>query len=404
MKRAPRTSNALHPSRRGSLELTLSTLALVAALVVGCAGAGSGSSSQATDDIDVEAPTVAVRIAEVRTGPRRERLEVTGLVASKAEVPLAFKIGGVVAELLPQEGERVARGQRLGRLELDEIEGRLDQASVALEQAQRDLERVRGLYRDGAATEEELEKTTTAVRLASSELEIASFNHDYATVHSPVAGWVLDRRAEPGQLVGPGEPVLVVGSSESGWVVRVGLADRDVVRVARGDRATVALAALPSVEIPAQVTQIAETADPTTGTFEVELQLLTAGSEARGRIKSGFVARATLAPEASGTTPTVPVEALVRADGRDGLVYGVEPETGRFWPVPIAIGGFDGDRLVVREGLEEVAWVITDGADRLTRDSRLDIRDRTAGGAPDESPPPAAEAETGATTRPESGP
>jgi hypothetical protein len=63
----------------------------------------------------------------------------------------------------------------------------------------------------------------------------------------------------------------VVGSLANGWQVRAAVADRDVVRLAIGDRAQVTFDAFPGQAFAARVLRLAAASDAATGTYDVEL-------------------------------------------------------------------------------------------------------------------------------------
>src|SRR5439155_311494 len=105
-----------------------------------------------------------------------------------------------------------------------------------------------------------------------------------------VASVSIDRLAPPVTAIGtlgPKEEVTLsfqLGSHARGVGVRAGLADRDVVRIRRGDRAVVRFDALPDRSFDGAVTEIAGAADPLTGTYRVEVTVPAAAGLASGLI------------------------------------------------------------------------------------------------------------------------
>ncbi len=351
-------------------------LVVVASFVVACGREGAAPVEQTVEPGErSDSKSVPVRVAPVQRGERALLIESAGRIGLKVEVSLSFKTQGVVESVSIDEGQRVRRDQLLAQLDPEEIEARQTQARAALEKAERDLRRTEELYGDDAATLEQLQNARTALEVARSDRQIADFNVRYSEIRAPVSGWLLRRVVEPGELVSPGQAVLVLGSADSGWVMRLGLADRDVVRVSLGDSARIELDAFPGHELEARVSQIAENADPRTGTFEVELELVGEGLIGTGvTLKSGFVGRAVIQPSRIREATAVPIEALIRADGREGLVYGVDAMDDRGWrPVPITIAGLVGSEVLVAKGLEGIDHVIVEGTQRLSIDARIEV-------------------------------
>src|SRR6185503_2229740 len=260
---------------------------------------------------------VAVRVARVERGPLARPVHAAGRIGYSAETRLAFKVGGVVARIAVDEGDHVGKGQVLARLDPREIDAHLSEAESGRAKAERDLERARQLSRDDVVTREVLENATTAAEVARAGAAAARFNRRFSEIAAPQSGVVLARLVEPGEVVGPGTPILVVGSAGTGHVVKAGVADRDVVRLAIGDGADIELDALPAARLRGTVSEIAPAATPTTGLFEVEVRI----DSDDPALAAGMIARATIAPRAGEAVTTVPLAALVEADGARGRVF-----------------------------------------------------------------------------------
>ena len=329
---------------------------LLAALSLTALWAGCGASADPPAD---PPPLLRVEVAPATARTQALPLRASGRLASKAEIPLSFKIDGVIDRIFVDEGEAVRAGQRLAQLHLSEIEARVMEVQAALDQAERDLVRTDRLHRDSVATLDELENAQTAVDVAAARLQAARFNRKYAVIEAPAAGRILQRRAEAGEVVAPGRPILTLGASGRGWVVRVGLAARDVVRLAPGDSAQVTFDAHPDRSVPARVTEIADAADPQTGTFEVEL---TVGATDLP-LKSGFIAAVDIQPSAVVEYVEIPASALVEGDGREGIVFTVanapEAEVER---TPVRVAAVLDSTVVLDRGLAPGARVVTSGA------------------------------------------
>src|SRR5215207_5630312 len=263
--------------------MTMHRAALVLLLLVAaCRKSDARGATASPSRIGVRtAPVILASLDEPATG--------TGIVAAHDEFPLAFKIGGVVASVHVREGDVVRAGQTLAQLDLREIDAQVTRARSAVAKAQRDHARALALHADSLAPLAQLQDAATALELARADLQTAAVNRRYATVVAPTAGRVLRRSAEPGQTLSSGAPVLVVGGTTGGTVLRVGLADRDVVRVRVGSPATVRLDAFPGRVITGHVRQIAGAATPGTGTYAVEVALDDATGLSAGLIGSASI-------------------------------------------------------------------------------------------------------------------
>ena len=105
------------------------------------------------------------------------------------------------------------------------------------------------------------------------------------------------------------QPVLSVSSESHGWLLRVQVADSDVLRLEAGAPAEIAFDALPGERAAARVARIAAQADAATATFEVELALEVSDP----RLLSGLLGHARIAARPQGQALLVPLGALVDA-------------------------------------------------------------------------------------------
>jgi RND family efflux transporter MFP subunit len=274
-------------------------------------------------------------------------------------------VGGVVDAVMVDAGDRVQAGQVLAVLKRTEVEAAVSQAAEGAEKARRDLERAKQLRADEVATQEQVEDLTTAYSVARSNLQTAQFNARFARIEAPADGVVLQRLVQASELVQGGQPVVVLGATDQGWIVRASLADRDAVRVVVGDVALVAFDAFPDREFEGRVTRIGSSADPYTGTFEVEIDVAPGGA----RFARGLVAKVAIAlkGENGGARGTVvPISAIVEANGADGLVFVFDAAASVARRRQVALGPIVGERVVVATGLTPGEQVITDGGAWLT--------------------------------------
>lgn len=299
---------------------------------------------------------VPVRVAPVVREAVTVPVVASGIFGAKEDIQLGFKVGGVIARVLVDPGQPVRAGQLLAELQQEEIAAAVSRAQAAADDADRQLLRARRLYADSVVTLAQLQGRETAARVARADLAVARFNRAHSRIVAPADGIVLRRNYQPGELVSAGAPVLTVASRARGDVFRVGLADRDVVRVQVGDSATVRFDALPGRTFSGTVTQVGAAAEPGVGTYLVDIRLRHAGG-----LVSDLIGTAKIYTPASGTADVIPVEALVEADGTRGVVYTLTDEhTAERHEV--TVGPLTGKRIAVLRGLVGDSLVITQGA------------------------------------------
>jgi RND family efflux transporter MFP subunit len=298
-----------------------------------------------------------VRLAPVRRAAAAAPVRATGSLAGKEEARLSFKLPGFVERILVDEGEAVAAGQLLATLKPEEASSRVSQARTAHEKARRDVARAEELYRAGVAPLQLVQDARSAEEVARAALRMARFDAQHAEIRAPEAGVILTRLVEENEMLGAGTPVLAFKSAAQGWVVRVGVADRDVVRLRLGDSARVETNAYPGTLFAGSVAQIAAAASPVTGTFDVEVAVTTGAAP----LFSGMAASVELAPSGGEAVALVPLAALAMGDGDAGVVYALDAQRAHARRVDVRIAFLAGDEAALREGLAGIDAVVTDG-------------------------------------------
>lgn len=332
------------------------SLALVVALIAACSGGTPPASA-----VSAAAP---VRAVPVESAPVSAQVRAVGVLAPRDEIRLAFKVGGVIDSISVEAGDPVRRGQLLAVLKRGEIDASVAQASEGVQKSRRDLERAARLRADEVTTDEQVQDLTSAYNVARAGLDAARFNARYARIEAPNDGIVLARLAQPDELVQGGQPILLLGDTSTGWVVKTALADRDAVRVELGGAAEVTFDAFPGKSFSGKVTRIAAASDPMTGTFEVEIDIAADGA----RFVRGLVGKVTLDLDATGAAAAtlIPVSSLVEANGRVATVFVLDAKATSARRKQISVGSIVGDQVVVNAGLNLGERVITDGAAWLT--------------------------------------
>jgi RND family efflux transporter MFP subunit len=320
-----------------------------------------------------QAPPIAVQAGPVPWVTAATPVVAPGLLARTLEADLSFKTGGVIAEIAVRAGDEVKAGQVLGSLRMEELDAALTGAESMLNKAKRDLERAASLVARNAEPLEKRQNAESGVEQAEAAVRAARFNRQTADLIAPAAGKILARHAEPGEIAAPGRMILRFASDAEGWLVRVGLAQRDVVRIRVGDPADIAFPGI-SGALSAKVARMAGEADPASRTTLVELRL---DKEPPSELRSGMVGRALLQPQNGAPRAVLPLSALVEGDGQIAHVFQLDgpcPDGGvtLVRRIEVEIEEITTAGAVVRSGLTDRSLsIVTTGAELLTDGARV---------------------------------
>ena len=172
---------------------------------------------------------------------------VYGQVETRDRVPARARIGGTIVALDVTEGDLVAAGARIGRVEDDKLAFQLDSLGAQLtalkaqiETARADLERGRTLIDRGVITSQRFDQLQTAVdvldgqiRSLESEQLVVKQRIAEGEILAPEAGVVLSVPISRGSVVTPGEAAAVIGGG--GVFLRLSVPERHATTLAEGD-------------------------------------------------------------------------------------------------------------------------------------------------------------------------
>lgn len=144
--------------------------------------------------------------------------EYVGRIRAQQFVEIRARVDGYLQKMLFEEGTSVNRNQVLFVIDQDQYRAKVDKAKAQLKKdkaqalkAERDLERIKPLFEQNAASQLDLDNAVAAyetavasVSMSEADLRQAEMELGYTTVRSPLAGQISERNVDLGTLVGPG--------------------------------------------------------------------------------------------------------------------------------------------------------------------------------------------------------
>jgi cobalt-zinc-cadmium efflux system membrane fusion protein len=310
-------------------------------------------------------------------------------------------VSGRVTSVDVELGDHVRRGQTIAQVfspELARAQTRYVSDQAQLGAHEHEVARTETLVQIGAASREEIERIHAAhtahradVQTAASQLEllglsasaieqlgpgtpITSLTH----VPAPIAGVVTERVANVGLNVDQTTKLFTVVDLSTVWVVAE-LYEKDFARVRVGTAATISTSAYPDQVLRSRVSYIDPQVSPATRTAKVRLEV----PNAREELRLGMYAEVLFGVEQSGSTPTIPREAVQHVGDRS-VVYLVDPEQpGTFVERDVRLGSTVGDHVAVVAGVQRGDLVVAGGSFHVRAEiERLGLRSSaTVGGA-----------------------
>ncbi len=300
---------------------------------------------------------------------------LSGQFTTDDDVFLGFKTGGVISSILVKEGDPIRKGQVLATLNLTEINAGVQQATLGVDKAKRDYQRVQNLFNDSVATQEQMQNAKTALDIATEQLASARFNLGFSEIRAPKDGYVLRKMAGEGQVIGSGMPVLQTNGAQSGnWMLKVGASDKEWATLRVNDHAEISSGTNATTKYEGIVSKKSPSIDPYTGLFTIDIRI--SSGDKKG-IATGMFGKATIktGPEKAVTKVNqwlIPYDALLDADGKTGYVFITNDGTSAS-KIKVTIGAIEKDKVLITGGLENVQQLIVSGSAYLTDKSPIKI-------------------------------
>lgn len=190
-------------------------LTLAVALSVGCAPKKATEKEPPAAEKPLAGKAVLVELAEVKRGMIEEILERSSPLEAEAQVRVLARTPNPAVDLLVEEGDRVAQGQVLLRLENDRQTTDYEQAASQLEKARIDFDATEALYRESLISETEYRNSKFVFDQARLQAETAKRQLDYTEVRAPIAGTLTSRTVKVGDQVNTGTPIFEIVDLDS---------------------------------------------------------------------------------------------------------------------------------------------------------------------------------------------
>jgi membrane fusion protein (multidrug efflux system) len=151
---------------------------------------------------------VPVEAVEVSVEAVSSEIRVVGSLRSNESVVIRPEVDGRISEILFEEGQRVAAGTPLIRLDAAIATAELDQAQAALALSQANHKRAVELFERKAASAANRDQTLAALRADQANLELARARLDKLTLKAPFDGILGLRKVSIGDYVTAGQDIV----------------------------------------------------------------------------------------------------------------------------------------------------------------------------------------------------
>lgn len=322
---------------------------------------------------------VTYQLVEAQTMTITKKTVATGKVDPRDEISIVPQISGIVSELLKEAGDKVVKDEVIARIkvvpdisQLNNAEGQVENARLALDLASADFERVKALYDHGVATTEEYQKSENsylsakrAYNSARNALDIvkngvtskyASYSNN--NIKSTISGTILSVPVKVGNSViqantmNAGTTIATVADMSD--MLFIGNIDEtEVGSLKEGMKLGVKVGAIKDKTFDAILEYISPKSTENNGAILFEIKAAVKVNDGT-YIRAGYSANAEIVLDEAVDALTIPESVVSFEDGQAyvNVFTGKKGEEQQFEKKEVSLGLSDGINVVILSGLE----------------------------------------------------
>jgi len=345
-----------------------------------------GSQNQEEEKKEERFGAATVKVFKVRKQRISEKLFYTGVIEPWKKINITPDIGGKIAKIHVEEGDRIKKGQLLAEMDTRAIRLQLEQAQAGLAVAQanykdakRNMERMERLQQEKAVSDQQYEKIKLAYEAADAHLQqgraavnLARHNLDVSLMKAPFSGVVASKNAEVGDVI---NPMMGGFSSASGVLtlmdfsrvkIEIDVSHQDVVRIKKRQLAQLRVTAYPDKDFPGHVSLVNITAGPVTKKFKVAVEIANPDL----LLRPNTFGEVFLEVRTHENTLVIPQKAVL-----EGKYVFIVREDNTVERKEVIFGLQNSDRIEVINGLKEGDLVVVEGNYSLEDGAKIDIKE-----------------------------
>ena len=321
---------------------------LVALLAVVLLGSCTGGKDKSAAEKTEEKPKV--KLADVTARPVEQIQEYTATVEAEVKNNIAPSSPVRIDKIFVEVGDHVSKGQKLVQMDA----ANLKQTKLQLDNQEVEFNRIDELYKVGGASKSEWDAAKMAYDVKKTAYQNLLEN---TSLLSPISGVVTARNYDSGDMYSGGTPVkLLINVSEVYFT-----------KVKKGAPVNVKLDVYGDEAFEGKISLIYPTIDPSTRTFQVEIQL----PNQNQKVRPGMFARASLnfGTEENVVVPDLAIVKQAGAGDRYVYVY----KDGKVTYNKVELGRRMGAEYELKSGVPNNSQVVIAGQTRLINGTEVEV-------------------------------
>jgi membrane fusion protein (multidrug efflux system) len=342
---------------------TIVSLALIIfiSLNPGC-GNREGNENENEKEKD---PSIPIEVAVVTSGDISAYFSGTAIIEAEEETEVVAKVGGVVEQIMVEEGDYVKKGDVVATLDDEILKVRLKQAEANLKKLESNFIRNRNLHDKKLLSTEEFQQSKYEYEQQKAAYQLAELDLRYTSITTPISGIVAERLVKVGNMVLKNSPTFRV-TGMNPLIAILHIPEKKLKSLSKNQKVTLRVDAIGNRDFQGYIKRISPVIDPTTGTVKVTVEV---NCDSK-KLMPGMFARVNIIHDVHQNTTLAPKEAIISED-RESLVFVLKDSIAVRQNVEL---GFQNTTHVeILEGLQIGDTIVTTGKASLKDSARVEI-------------------------------
>jgi membrane fusion protein (multidrug efflux system) len=340
---------------------------LMTAIIFSLVGCASQSIASAEEKKQEEA--IPVEVTAVVKGSVSAYFNGTASLEAENEAKVVAKVGGVVEQILVEEGDKVRKDQVMAKLDDDKPALDLAEAEARLKQLEREFKRNKELHQKNIISTEIYERVKSDFEMQKAKVAQARLMKDYTSIRAPIGGVIADRLLKVGNMVPQNQPCFQIKDFDPLLAV-LHAPEKEMSKLQENQKAILEVDALPNEIFTGKILRISPVVDPQTGTFKVTVAVTAPG----GKLKPGMFSRVRIVHDVHSDTLLLPKDAVL-TEGNESVVFLVKDNIAQ--RKTVEIGYVNTTHLEIKAGLALGDTVVQTGIGGLKDGSKVEILENT---------------------------
>jgi RND family efflux transporter MFP subunit len=304
-----------------------------------------------------------VTVSTVELKEIANNIVLVGTIVGDNNVQIISEAQGKVTGVFAKVGDYKSAGSVIAVLDDELKKSAYETAEVNYEKSKKDFERYGILYKNKSVSDVQYEQAKLAFYNAQSQYVEAKKDYENTKITAPISGVITARNIDMGTYVNKNMPVANIVDI-SRLKVKIGVAEKDVFSLKKGDKVSVTTDVYPGVQFSGSIATISDQGDQAHN-YAVEVSL---ANSREHPLKSGMFGQVTFLPKTSEPRLIVSRDALLGSI-KDPQVFVVE--NGVVHLRNVTVGGVYDSNLEVIKGLNKGDKVVVNGQNNLEENTAV---------------------------------